>query len=362
VLLLGALPSASLAANELGAVSKDGSGAWQFISDPQLYRANELAQAHGGLGAYRDAGTSNIVMRMPKAAAATLTSADTSSVGAPVDVQESRFDSTSIAAMESEVEALHTRLTHDQVIASGYDIVRDLFVVESNAPGSTFADLENRNPGQIEYIYANISRDSRHDDRQPHWGGAELWLNGQQQCTSGYSIGVGSSHYMVTAGHCYSPGTTVLGGTGISWGTILYRNNYPTTDVELIGGSSYSGQIYTSSTASMAVKGYIQSLVGSYPYCVSGAVTGTNCAYTETAENQSYTDSVGTTTGLVILQGNGGAFFGDSGAPAYGVSSGYAFIFGSVVAGEYLCGSCRVWIEPYHTRVQSLYNAGLVTG
>ena len=26
------------------------------------------------------------------------------------------------------------------------------------------------------------------------------------------------------------------------------------------------------------------------------------------------------------------------------------------------CGSCRVWIEPYHTRVQSLYNAGLVTG
>lgn len=204
---------------------------------------------------------------------------------------------------------------------------------------------------------------SRHDDGASHWGGAELDINNSPQCTSGYSIKVGSTNYMVTAGHCYASGATVYGGTGINWGKITQRRDYPNTDVELISGSQYSGQIYVSSTGHNAVIGYTTGAIGTSDYCVSGITTNNHCSYVETNNNMTVTFTNGNrTSGLIQLVGNG-TLPGDSGGPAYEPWSGKTIILGSVVGGSTSCSpipnSCIVYIEPW-TRVQSLYGATIV--
>ena len=97
----------------------DSSGVALFVPDLPLYQANQLAKTAGGFGAFRDPATGQLVVRMPKTVAASFTSADVASVGAPVHVRASRLDIPSIAAMESEVEGLRTRLADSQAILSG---------------------------------------------------------------------------------------------------------------------------------------------------------------------------------------------------------------------------------------------------
>ncbi len=364
IAFLAVLPAGALAADGPGKIAIDSSGQVRFIADPALYQADELTKKAGGLGAYRDAAGHQITVRIPKALVGHFAEADVASVGEPVALQASRFDAGSIASIEASVKALRTKLEADQAIASGYDIQQDFFAIESSAPESIFGEIEARYPGLVAYTYAHLARLSRHDDGPPHWGGAELAVSSSNhsiQCTSGYTIRIGSTNYMVTAGHCYPGLASVYGGTGLSWGRITGRRDYPNTDVELIGDTSYAGDIYISAGASEQVKGYTPGSVGSYPYCISGAVTGNYCDYTETAANVTYTDPDGTTTGLIKLQGHS-MIFGDSGAPAYANSSGYAFILGSLVGGQYLCGSCTQYIQPWYSRVRTLYGASLVTG
>jgi hypothetical protein len=375
IVLLGTLPGASLAAQTPGAVATNTSDPSLFVPDPSLHQANQLAKAQGGLGAYRDATTRQIVVRMPKAVAANFAAADIASVGAPVDVRASAFDSASIAAMESEVEGLYTRLAGSQTIVSGYDIRQDLFAIRSDAPESVFADFEAKYPGKVAYTYGGVVlQDNRDNDGVPHYGGAtlDLIVNGvlTPWCTSGYAIKVGATIYMVTAGHCYAGGATVYGGTGLNWGTIKSRRDWPNTDVELIGGTSggtsYAGYIYVSYSTWQAVKGYTVSDPGASPYCVSGHAGNTHCDYEDYADNLTITFGNGqTTSGLVELVGYG-TVPGDSGGPAYATTGGNAFILGSTVGGSPTCSplpsSCIVFIEPWSTRVQSVYGASLVGG
>ncbi len=364
--LAGSLPGPALAADSQTAtptiISTPGSSPL-YVADPALYKANGLAKARGGLGAYRDQVTRQIVVVMPSPVAASFTATDAASVAATVTVRRSAFDSSSIASMESEVEALHAGLVGKQAIVSGYDISQDQFTIRSNARASLFAGFMAEHPGEVTYTYGDVSSYNRDNDNPPHWGGATLdrpyptpW------CTAGYPVRVGSTTYMVTAGHCFNPGDSVVGNTGWNWGTIISRNGYPDTDVELIGGSTYEGAIYTGYSSHQWVKGYVQSLVGSSPYCLSGWASGNNCDYTETADNLTETFSNGnTTSGLVQLAGPHTGMPGDSGGPVY-ATNGNAFIFGSVVGGSG-CNffTCITYLEPY-TRVQSVYGASLVTG
>jgi hypothetical protein len=366
VVLLGTLPGAAVAAKTPAAVTSGPSDASLFVPDRSLYQADQIAKARGGFGAYRDRTSRQIVVLAQKTAAVSFATADIASVGAPVDVRTSKFDSTSVRAMESEVEGLYTRLTGNQTIVSGYDIQHDMFTIRSNAPESAFAEFEAKYPGKVAYTFGDLALTNRHDDGPPHWGGAELDMNGSPWCTSGYTIHIGSYNYMVTAGHCFSSiGATVWGGTGVYWGTIQGRTGYPNTDAELIGGGSYEGVIYNSYSGSERVKGYTNGSPGSYPYCVSGNTNGTHCDYSEDRDNLTITFSNGnTTSGLVELIGTG-VKGGDSGGPAYAENGGNAFIFGSVVGAPQTCSplpsSCLVFIEPW-SRVQSVYGGYLVTG
>jgi len=363
VVLLGTLPGASLAANTPGTTTGRPSDPALFVPDQALYQADQLAKTQRGLGAYRDATTRQIVVAMPKAVVANFTAANITSVGAPVGVRASQFDGASIAAMESEVEGLHTRLTGNQAIVSGYDIRRDLFTIRSDASESVFLDFEARYPGKVAYTYGGTVLTSRHDDYAPNWGGAELYANGRLQCTSGYTVSTGSKNYMVTAGHCFPVLYGVYGGTGRYWGRVTSRRDNPNTDVELIGDGSYGPYIYVSSNGAATVHGWSPSQIGASPYCVSGAANGTHCDYTDIADNQTVTFGNGqTTSGLVELAGTG-TIGGDSGAPAYAMN-GSAFILGSVVGGSPVCSpipsSCIVYVEPW-PRVQSVYGVSLLT-
>ena len=183
-------------------------------------------------------------------------------------------------------------------------------------------------------------------------------------CTSGYTVQLGSTRYMVTAGHCFNGLEAVYGGTGLSWGRVTGRRDWPNTDVELIGDTSYEGRIYTGTSSWAPVKGYVTSSIGSSPYCISGMAGGTHCDFEESRDNLTITFANGQkTTGLVELVGYG-AVDGDSGAPAYATSNGNVYILGSVVGGPSSCSpipsSCQVWIEPYYPRVYSVYSSAAI--
>jgi hypothetical protein len=339
-----------------------------------VHRADQLAKSRGGLGAYRDQATGEVVMVMPKALTSKVTTADIASVGASVKVRPSTLDGASIAAMEAEVEHLQVALVGDQAIVSGYDIRSDLFRITSDAPESLFADFEAKYPGRVAFAKGGFrfASNNRDNDSAPHWGGAQLDYREYnnptgvliKNCTAGYPVKVGTTTYMVTAGHCYSTTSWVVyGGTGLVWGSMKSRRDFPSTDVEMIGGSTYQGYIYTAYSAWAPIKGEGISAIDSSPWCVSGAANGTHCTYSELSEEQTVTLSGLTVRHLIALAGYG-IKPGDSGAPVYAYSNNQVFILGSVSGNVTPCSplpdSCVIYIEPW-SRVRSLYGATLVT-
>ena len=246
-------------------------------------------------------------------------------------------------------------------------------VVDTNAPASVTSGLTRlSNARQRQAVgNAHIRRSTvkdtfhRRDDISPFWGGAGIKNGGT--CSAGYAVknAVGTQ-FSVTAGHCFANGANALVESGLrSYGTVSGRRLPTVTghpmDMELLGGQSYSGRVYTGgvvSTTSRGVAAGGAASAGYNAYCHSGRTTGENCGHTATSTNAQVCTSSGCKSPVISFTGGTMIQPGDSGGAFYAIdSAGKAWIRGNVIATNGTTG----WAQPF-TTVASQYGVSVVTG
>ena len=246
-------------------------------------------------------------------------------------------------------------------------------VVETNAPARVVDSVTTlKNARAAAGITVRTSNRkvtdvwNRRDDIAPYYGGGGLSASGAL-CSAGYAVrnSVGT-RFMVTAGHCYANGTTVRTESGLNVvGTVSNRalaslGSGP-VDMELLGGQSYAGRVFTGgifSTTSAPVVAAGSAFVGYNNYCHSGRTTGEQCGHTATSTTAQVCTATGCKspviayTGGVIQQGgdSGGAFYAKD-------SNGGVWIRGHVIASSSTTGYVETW-----NKVASRYGVSIVTG
>jgi hypothetical protein len=247
-------------------------------------------------------------------------------------------------------------------------------VVDTNAPASVASKLTRvSNARQRQAVgNAQIRRSTikdtfhRRDDVPSFWGGAGI-TNAGGICSAGYAVqnAVGT-RFSVTAGHCFSNGANALVESGLrSYGTVSGRRLPTVTghamDMELLGGQSYAGRVYTggvTSTTSRGVAAGGAASVGYNAYCHSGRTTGENCGHTATSTTAQVCTSSGCKSPVIAFTGGTMIQGGDSGGAFYAIdSAGKAWIRGNVIATNGTTG----WAQPF-TTVASQYGVSVVTG
>lgn len=125
---------------------------------------------------------------------------------------------------------------------------------------------------------------TRQADNAPWWGGDRIVRPGNIDCSAGFSIRVGSTAYMLTAGHCGGINTAWQTGdwygSGASVGTEANRD--PNGDTAIITVSSNEGWIYDKgwdSSVGETVIGSETTVPGTY-VCTEGATSGVRCSIT----------------------------------------------------------------------------------
>jgi hypothetical protein len=206
---------------------------------------------------------------------------------------------------------------------------------------------------------------NRRDDTPPYWGGAGLSAQGFL-CSAGYAVqnSVGT-RFMVTAGHCFSSGATVRTESGANVVGTVSNRHLPTVtgdakDMELVGGQSYAGRIYTggvSSTSSIPVVAAGTAFVGYTNYCHSGRTTGENCGHTANSITAQVCTQSGCKSPVIAFTGGTMIQGGDSGGTFYAKDSSGAWIRGNVIASDGTTG----WAEPW-TVISPTLGVSIVTG
>ena len=132
-------------------------------------------------------------------------------------------------------------------------------------------------------------------------------------------------------------------------------------DMELLGGQSYAGRVYTGgvvSTTSRGVAAGGAASAGYSAYCHSGRTTGEHCGHTATSTNAQVCTSSGCKSPVIAFTGGTMIQPGDSGGAFYAIdSAGKAWIRGNVIATNGTTG----WAQPF-TTVASQYGVSVVTG
>lgn len=258
--------------------------------------------------------------------------------------------------------------------ASHLDSDTGRIVLESDAPASVIAELTSMSdPGQRrEVSRAQVRRSAisdawhRRDDIPAFWGGAGI-TNSGGICSSGYAArNSWGTVFSVTAGHCFANGANALVESGLrSYGTVSGRRLPTVTghpmDMELLGGQSYAGRVYTGgvfSTTSRPVTAAGAAFEGYNNYCHSGRTTGENCGHTATDTNAQVCTQTGCKSPVIAFTGGTMIQGGDSGGAFYAIDSqGRAWIRGNVIATNGSTG----WAQPW-TTVASQYGVSIVTG
>ncbi|MCW2701080.1 MAG: hypothetical protein JWQ45_2615 [Blastococcus sp.] len=248
-------------------------------------------------------------------------------------------------------------------------------VLETNAPASVVSTLvgssglaaaEARAAGQVQLRrVATSDAFHRRDDVPSYWGGGGI-SNGSSICSSGYAVrNSAATVSMVTAGHCYANGTSVSTESQARfYGTVSGRHlaslTFDAKDMELMGGSSYAGRVFTggtTSTSSIPVVAAGSATVGYADYCHSGRTTGENCGHTATSVTAQVCTTTGCKSPVIAFTGGNLSQGGDSGSPFYAKNSSGAWIRGHVIAGNGSTSYAETW-----NKVASTYGVSIVTG
>ncbi|GAA0231250.1 hypothetical protein GCM10010492_32350 [Saccharothrix mutabilis subsp. mutabilis] len=243
-------------------------------------------------------------------------------------------------------------------------------VLLTDAPREVVATLVGEHADHVTVIADPVlNTASRKYDSAPFYGGAGIQYYNDPPCTTGYAVKTAlAKKFLVTAGHCYDNGQSVwvenspnnTQNTPEHLGSVSL-DGYPAHDMALIGGKTYSGNIYvggTNSTTSVPVATASNPIKGVYTYCHSGRSTGEQCGHgvvSLDAEVCNY----GETCRKPVAAFKGGVLNtgGDSGAPFYTkFQDSSVAIRGHVIAANSTYGFAETW-----GRVQAKYNVSIVT-
>jgi len=333
--------------------------------------------------------TALTVLSAVPAQAATVTDKDFARPAAAARVDDSlapdRAASAQVAAAPAATAALaaiQARIaryvaTHGTTYTFGsyVDSATGKIVVSTNAPASLVAELTSlsdataaqRQAASQVQVRRTTATDAWHrrDDIPSYWGGAGIRVGGGI-CSSGYAVRNGfGTRFSVTAGHCFANGATVVTESGANtYGTVSNRRLPTVTghpmDMELVGGQSYAGRVYTggvTSTSSIPVVAAGTAYVGYNDYCHSGRTTGEHCGHTATSITAQVCTSSGCKWPVIAFTGGTMIQGGDSGGTFYAKNSSGAWIRGNVIATDGVTG----WATPW-TVVSAEYGVSIVTG
>lgn len=279
-----------------------------------------------------------------------------------------------LAAIQKRIADRVERLGTKHTFASYLDSDTGRIVIETDAPDTVVSNLtdvsdpDQRRAADRAQVRRSTISDAWHrrDDIPSFWGGAGI-TNSGGICSAGYAVRNGwGTVFSVTAGHCFANGANALVESGLrSYGTVSGRRLPTVTghpmDMELLGGQSYAGRVYTGgvvSTTSRPVVAAGAAFEGYTNYCHSGRTTGENCGHTATSTNAQVCTQSGCKSPVIAFTGGTMIQGGDSGGAFYAIdSSGGAWIRGNVIATNGTTG----WAQPY-TTVASQYGVSIVTG
>jgi hypothetical protein len=245
-------------------------------------------------------------------------------------------------------------------------------VIDSNAPARLVASLTSlKTDTLLKSVKVQARRIKitdtyqRRDDIPAYYGGGGLLASGAL-CSTGYAVknSVGT-RFMVTAGHCFANGTSVrtesnLRVVGTVSNRLLASLGSGPVDMELLGGQSYAGRIFTggvTSSTSIPVVAAGTAYVGYNDYCHSGRTTGERCGHTATSITAQVCTQTGCKSPVIAYTGGTIQQGGDSGGTFYAKNSSGAWIRGHVIASSSTTG----YVEPF-TQVASRYGVSIATG
>ena len=245
-------------------------------------------------------------------------------------------------------------------------------VVDTNAPDSLVASLTSlKSDPSLAKVKVHTRKGKttdawhRRDDVPSYYGGGGLLATGSL-CSAGYAVKNWlGTRFMVTAGHCYANGTSVktesnLRTVGTVSGRALASLGSGPVDMELLGGQSYAGRIFTggvTSTSSIPVVAAGSAVVGYSAYCHSGRTTGEQCGHTATSTTAMVCTATGCKSPVIAYTGGTIQQGGDSGGAFYAKDGSGAWIRGHVIASSSTTGYVETW-----TKVASRYGVSIVTG
>ncbi|WP_230211109.1 S1 family peptidase [Streptomyces kaniharaensis] len=255
------------------------------------------------------------------------------------------------------------------------DPATDRIVLDTDAPANVVAMLTDLSGTESALVQAagkvqvrprtTTDAFNRRDDSPPFWGGAGI-QSGGALCSTGYAVANGSgTRFTVTAGHCFSTGSTVTTESGAYTVGSVSNRHLPTVtgepvDMEAIGGQSYAGRIYTGgvySSTSIPVVAAGTAYVGYSDYCHSGRTTGEQCGHTATSINGQVCTQTGCKSPVIVYTGGVIQQGGDSGGTFYAKNASGAWIRGHVIASNSTTG----YVEPW-TVVAPTLGVSIVTG
>lgn len=235
-------------------------------------------------------------------------------------------------------------------------------VLETDAPAGVVATLVGALGGLVDLRTGSISDAfSRKSDVPAFWGGAGITQSvGVAWCSAGFTVQRGGARFLVTAGHCFANGTTVVTENGgVTMGTVSDRGPLPPFDMELIGGGSYSASIYVGgvdSSAGNPVVAAADPWVGVTGYCHSGRTTGEQCGHTVNSVDAQVCTATGCKSPVIAYTGGNLHQGGDSGSPFYIKSGTNVHIRGIIIASGGGTGYAEKW-----SRISSHLGVSIVT-
>ena len=277
-----------------------------------------------------------------------------------------------LAAMQRKIARLAER-SNDNSYASYIDATTGEIVLVTDAPPAEVAEIKNLPDAadKAEAEKAKVVNETtedvwhRRDDIPSFYGGGGIAAGGGI-CSSGYAArNAGGTVFSVTAGHCWANGTAVTTESGAqSYGTVSNRRLPTATghamDVELVGGRSYAGRIFTggiTSTTSIPVVAAGAASAGYTNYCHSGRTTGQSCGHTATSTNGQVCTQTGCKSPVIVFTGGNMIQPGDSGGTFYAADSTGAWIRGNTIASGGGTGYAQPW-----TNIASALGLTIVTG
>lgn len=278
-----------------------------------------------------------------------------------------------LAAMQKRIEKAAEK-NKGKTFTSYLDESTGQIVLTTDASDEAVAEVKNdpdpNNKKEIDKAKVERGKTTkdvwnRRDDIPAFWGGAGITASGGT-CSAGYAAkNASGTVFSVTAGHCWANGTVAKTESGANtYGTVSNRRlpsvTGGTTDVELVGGSSYAGYVYTgglTSTTSINVVAAGPAYAGYTNYCHSGRTTGQACGHTAQSVNGQVCTQTGCKSPVIVFTGGTMIQPGDSGGTFYAMDSSGAWIRGNTIASDGTTGYAEPW-----TVIASELGLSIVTG